>query len=91
MDLSGEHFKAYVFIEMKRGKSPSEIIEQLKESGADNVPGNSAIYLWVKQFKEGTRTSRASSKEFSLGSFFLHFHQILCINAGSQTSWAKND
>ena len=57
MDLNGEHFKAYVFIEMKRGKLPSEIIEQLKESGVDNVPGNSTIYPWVKQFKDGTRTS----------------------------------
>lgn len=57
MDLTSEHFRAYVFLELKRGRKPFEILEQLRETGLDNIPSQSTICRWCKDFTEGTRTS----------------------------------
>lgn len=56
MELNREHYKAYVYIELQCGKSATDIITQLKVSGLSGVPGNSTVYLWLKDFNDGKTT-----------------------------------
>ena len=57
MELNREHYKAYVYIEFKCYKSATDIIAQLKTSRLNGIPGESTVYLWLKDFKDGKRTS----------------------------------
>ena len=57
MEIQREHFKAYAFIEFRRGKSATEIIQQLKESRLENVPADSTVFGWIKAMKDGSMTS----------------------------------
>lgn len=52
MALSKENYRAYIFIEAKRGKKPSEIFSQLQETGLD-IPSKTTVFEWCKRFSEG--------------------------------------
>lgn len=52
MELKKEHFRAYIFIEMQRGRKPSEIHEQLQQTDLD-VPSRRTIFEWFRRFKDG--------------------------------------
>ena len=43
MNLDKEHFRAYIFIEFRRGKSPSEIHEQLLEAELNESPSRATV------------------------------------------------
>ena len=51
MNITQENFWSYCFIEIQRGKSATEIIQQLKESRIANIPADSTIFLWVREMK----------------------------------------
>ena len=55
MELSHEHFRAYTYVEWSRGKGAAEILQQLSEANLEAVPSKSSVYLWCKQFSEGSR------------------------------------
>ncbi len=57
MDLSAEHFRAYVFLELQRQGTPSEIYAQLQETRVSNIPCRATVFNWCKQFQEGLRTT----------------------------------
>ena len=52
MELKKEHFRAYIFIEMQRGRKPSEIHDQLMQTNLE-VPSSRTIFEWFRRFKEG--------------------------------------
>ena len=52
MALSKENYRAYIFIEAKRGKKPTEIFTQLQETGLD-IPSKTTVFEWFKRFSEG--------------------------------------
>ena len=52
MNLDKEHFRAYIFIEFRRGKSPSEIHEQLLEAELNESPSRATVYIWYQRFTE---------------------------------------
>ena len=52
MALSKENYRAYIFIETKRGRKPSEIFAQLLETGLD-IPSKTTVFEWCKRFSEG--------------------------------------
>ena len=54
MDLSLEHYRAYVFLELQRNRKPSQIFAQLQVTGVVDIPSQSTVFLWCKRFKEGT-------------------------------------
>ena len=60
MELTKGHYRAYIFIETKRGISPGQIFKQLQESGEDNYLSERTVERWSKSFKEG-RTSLEDS------------------------------
>ena len=53
MELTKEHYRAYIFIETKRGISPGQIFKQLQESGEDNYPSERTVERLSMAFKEG--------------------------------------
>ena len=57
MNITQENFRSYCFIEIQRGKSATEIIQQLKESRISNIPADSTIFLWVREMKSEGRTT----------------------------------
>ena len=57
MELSSEHFCTYVFLELQRQGTPSEIFTQLQETDVHNIPSRSTVFLRCKQFQDGTRTT----------------------------------
>jgi transposase len=52
MELSKEHYRSYIYIELKRRRKPSEIYQQLQETDL-NVPSQSTVFEWCRRFKEG--------------------------------------
>ena len=59
MDLTPQHYRAYIFIEINRNKSASEIIQQLKDTALPNIPADSTVFQWARQFKSGKRDQLA--------------------------------
>ena len=57
MNITQENFRSYCFIEIQRGKSATEIIQQLKESRISNIPADSIIFLWVREMKSEGKTT----------------------------------
>ena len=57
MDLTVENLRAYTFIEMRRGETPTVIHQKLQEAGIPNTPSRATVFRWCKDFKEGIRTS----------------------------------
>ena len=55
MALSKENYRAYIFIETKRGRKPSEIFAQLLETGLD-IPSKTTVFEWCKRFSEGRKS-----------------------------------
>lgn len=57
MDLKNEHYRAYVFLEMKRGRAATDVYQQLLDTHLSNVPSRATIFRWWKDFSDGSRTS----------------------------------
>ena len=57
MELNKEHFRAYAFIEQQRGRTATEVYEQLQETQMTDLPSRATVFLWCKDFTEGSRTS----------------------------------
>lgn len=57
MDLLPEHYRAYVFLELQRGKKPCDIYRQLQETHVADIPSQRTIYLWCEQFATESRHS----------------------------------
>lgn len=55
MDLQKEHFRAYIYLEMLRGRKPCEIYKQLQDTNLD-VPSQTTVFEWYKRFKEGRQS-----------------------------------
>lgn len=53
MELNKEHYRSYVYIEMKRGKTAAEIYQQLQEADIPESPSQATVYRWYKKFHEG--------------------------------------
>jgi len=56
MDLTKEHYRSYIFIEMKRGLSPTQIYQHLLQTDLENVPSRTTVFEWHNRFLNG-RTS----------------------------------
>ncbi len=53
MELSKENYRAYIFIEFKRGLNANQIIRQIKEASLPNSPSESTIHRWHSAFQAG--------------------------------------
>lgn len=53
MELSKEHYRSYVYIELKRGKTAAEIHRQLQEATDLQPPSQATVFRWYKKFQEG--------------------------------------
>ena len=53
MELTKEHFRAYIFIEQRRGLSAGQITRQLQEAHCENSPSESTVHRWCSKFREG--------------------------------------
>lgn len=51
MDLGNEHYRAYIYIEWKRGITATDVHHQLQETGL-KVPCQTTVFQWYKRFKE---------------------------------------
>lgn len=57
MELGKEHYRAYTFIELQRGRTPAEVYEQLQEAHIPGIPSRATVFRWCHDFTDGTRTS----------------------------------
>jgi transposase len=53
MELGKEHYRSYVYIEMKRGKTAAEIHRQLQETADLQPPSQATVFRWYKKFQDG--------------------------------------
>ena len=57
MELTSEHYRAYVYIEHKRGLTPTAIVAQLQQADTTSTPSAATTYRWCRGFSDGSRTS----------------------------------
>ena len=50
-----EHVRFYVFVEVKHGKTATEIQRQLEESGITDIPSFTTIWRWCTSFKDESK------------------------------------
>jgi hypothetical protein len=55
MDASNEHLRYYVYVEVKRGQKPQQILDQLQAALGNAAPGKTFVYKWSKEFESGNR------------------------------------
>ena len=46
-------YRAYIFIEFKRGRSAGQVIRQLYRASLTNSPSKRSIHRWYNAFKSG--------------------------------------
>ncbi|KAI6657840.1 hypothetical protein LOD99_582 [Oopsacas minuta] len=82
MNLDKEHFRAYIFIEFRRGKSPSEIHDQLLETKLDESLSRATVLRWYQRFNEERFSlkddPRVGRPRYSTND--VHIHQIRQLN-----------
>jgi histone-lysine N-methyltransferase SETMAR len=57
MDITSENLRFYVYAKTKRGKSPTNIHQQLEEAEIGPLPSLRTIQRWSESFKDSSRTS----------------------------------
>jgi hypothetical protein len=57
MEYNNEHLRFYTYVELRRGKTATEIKAQLEESGIADLPSFSTIWRWCDSFHRETRMS----------------------------------
>lgn len=60
--LTKEQFRAYIYLEFRRGKSAADIYRQLQETGVEGIPSLPTVYRWHKEFQDAARTSLSDSQ-----------------------------
>ncbi len=56
MDLSKDNYRAYIFIEFKRGISASTVYQQLLSTNIPNIPSRTTVFEWHRRFSQGRQT-----------------------------------
>ena len=57
MDICEENYRFYIYVECRRGKTPTDIYNQLHEASMENIPSMTTIWRWHTAFKTERRHS----------------------------------
>ena len=75
MELTKEHFRAYIFIEQRRGLSAKQTSRQLHEANCKNSPSESTVHRWCSKLRQ-ERSSLADDPRSGRPNFIITEEQI---------------
>ena len=55
MELSKEHFRAFLYLDIQRGVSCVDIYQHLQDTHAAGIPSPATVFRWHKDFSDGSR------------------------------------
>ena len=70
MELTKEHFHAYIFIGQRRGLSAKQTSRQLHEANCENSPSESTVHCWCSKLRQ----ERSSLADDSRSAWTAEFH-----------------